>query len=363
MPRSTTITPTETFNMKILTHVFYTLLLTGLFIQCSVNQPIERTKKSPVLTLNQHGITAYTKSITAAELETNLRAFSSAEMNGRRTGSEGQKKAANYLIHYYQKNNIPAAKGDYRQNLPPDFLPFNKIKQELTDNIVAYIEGTDYPEEVVIISAHYDHLGHINDDLFFGADDNGSGTVALLEIAQAFQLAKEQGKGPKRSLLFLHLTAEEIGLIGSKYYVQHPIFPLQNTVVDLNIDMIGRTDKLHQLNETYLYLVGSDRHSSHLHELEKRIALIQNPLMLLDYKYNALDDPERIYYRSDHYNFAKKNIPVTFFFNGLHVDYHQPTDTPDKINYLLLAQRTRYIFSVAWEIANRAERLALNVRP
>ncbi|MBV1923069.1 MAG: M28 family peptidase, partial [Flavobacteriaceae bacterium] len=187
-------------------------------------------------------------------------------------------------------------------------------------------------------------------------DDDGSGTVAMLEMAQAFQMAADNGNGPKRSILFLHVTGEEIGLYGSKYYTENPLFPLKNTVVNLNTDMIGRIGSEKKGNDNYIYLIGSDKLSQELHDLSEEVN--SNYVNLeLDYTYNDDDDPNRFYYRSDHYNFAKKNIPVIFYFNGTHKDYHKPGDTPDKIEYELMAKRTQLIFLTAWEIANREGRI------
>ncbi|HZJ36405.1 MAG TPA: M28 family peptidase, partial [Gillisia sp.] len=182
-----------------------------------------------------------------------------------------------------------------------------------------------------------------------------SGTVAILEIAEAFMKAKASGFGPKRSILFLNVTGEEKGLVGSKYYTDNPIFPLAQTVADLNIDMIGRRDVAHQGNNNYVYLIGSDKLSTELHNLSEAVnSKYMN--MDFDYTYNDENDPNRFYYRSDHYNFAKNNIPIIFYFNGVHADYHKMTDTPDKIEYDLLAKRAKLIFLTAWEIANRPER-------
>ena len=123
--------------------------------------------------------------------------------------------------------------------------------------------------------------------------------------------------------------------------------------------MIGRVDDRHQDNRQYVYLIGSDRLSKELHQLSEE-ANEQSVKLELDYKYNAKDDPNRFYFRSDHYNFAKNDIPVIFYFNGTHEDYHQPTDTVDKINFDLLEKRTRLIFHTAWKVANRDERPALD---
>ena len=215
------------------------------------------------------------------------------------------------------------------------------------------MQGSEKPEEVIIISSHLDHEGiDKNGKIYYGADDDGSGTVAMMEMAEAFKLALDDGYAPKRSILFLHVTAEEIGLYGSRYYTENPIFDLDKTVANLNIDMIGRTDNYHQKNDDYVYLIGSDRLSTQLHFLSENVNNLYYNLDL-DYKYNRRNESNRYYYRSDHYNFAKNNIPVIFYFNGEHDDYHQITDTPDKINYQLLEKRTKLIFATAWELANR----------
>ncbi|RYH71936.1 M28 family peptidase [Flavobacteriaceae bacterium 144Ye] len=238
------------------------------------------------------------------------------------------------------------------------------IKSEVTpvhsENVVAFIKGTEKPDEIVVISAHLDHEGVKDGKVYNGADDDGSGTVAILEIAEAFKTAVNDGYGPKRSILFLHVTGEEKGLLGSKYYTDSdPIFPLKNTVANLNIDMIGRVDEAHKDDRNYVYVIGSDMLSS---ELDSALQKANNNYtkMNLDYKYNNETDPNRFYYRSDHYNFAKNNIPVIFYYNGTHEDYHRPTDTPDKIEYDLLENRTRLVFYTAWEVANREQRLIVD---
>ncbi|MFD2914691.1 M28 family peptidase [Psychroserpens luteus] len=229
-----------------------------------------------------------------------------------------------------------------------------------SENVVAFIKGTEKPDEIVVLSAHLDHEGIKDGKIYNGADDDGSGTVALLEIAEAFKDAADKGDGPKRSILFLHVTGEEKGLLGSRHYSDNdPIFPLKNTVVDLNIDMIGRTDPKREGDRNYLYLIGSDKLSTELHNISEE-ANKKYTNIVLDYTYNDDNDPNRFYYRSDHYNFAKNNIPVIFYFNGTHDDYHKPSDTPDKIQYDLLENRTRLVFYTAWEIANRDGRLIVD---
>lgn len=227
-------------------------------------------------------------------------------------------------------------------------------------NVVAYIKGSEKPNEFVVISAHLDHVGIDKDgNVFNGADDDGSGTIAILEIAEAFKKAQSEGNGPKRSVVFLHVTGEEKGLLGSDYYTKAPLFPLENTVANLNIDMIGRIDPKREGDRNYVYLIGSDKLSTELHNLSEEINSKYTNIEL-DYKYNDDNDPNRFYYRSDHYNFAKNNIPIIFYFNGTHDDYHKVTDTPDKINYDLLANRAKLIFHTAWELANRENRVAVD---
>ncbi len=296
----------------------------------------------------------YAETIKPQSLKNKLYTFASDEFEGRDTGKPGQKKAAEYLKNFYQSIGVKSPLGDedYYQDIPSSF--FNDRLPD-SENVVAFIEGDGSTDEILVISAHYDHVGIKGDQIYNGADDDGSGTVAMMEIAKAFKEAENDGYQSKRGILFLHVTAEEKGLLGSLYYSKNPIFPIENTVANLNTDMIGRVDDRHKDNPNYVYLIGSDRLSTELHELSE--ATNDKYVQLdLDYKYNAKDDPNRFYYRSDHYNFAKFDIPVIFYFNGTHEDYHQPTDTPDKINYELLAKRAKLIFYTAWEIANREKR-------
>lgn len=238
---------------------------------------------------------------------------------------------------------------------------FGSVTEPFTSpNVLGYLEGTDLKDEVLVLTAHYDHEGNQNGTIYFGADDNGSGTTGILELARAFAKAKAEGHGPRRSILFMTVTAEEKGLLGSNYYSRHPIFPLENTVVNLNTDMIGRVDDKHlRGNHNYVHVIGSDKLSSELKAINEN-ANAEYTHMELDYMYDDPKDPMRIYYRSDQYNFAKHGIPVIFYFSGLHPDYHTPADTVDKINFELLAKRARLVFHTAWEIANRDERLVVD---
>ncbi|MFZ2284052.1 MAG: M28 family metallopeptidase [Lutibacter sp.] len=297
--------------------------------------------------------------ITESDLKTHLYIIASDEFEGRNTGESGQKLAAEYIKNFYIDRNIasPLGGNNYFQTISEEHLQRNLKPSE---NVLAFIKGSEKPDEILVISAHYDHLGMDKDgEIYNGADDDGSGTVAVMAIAEAFQKAVEDGNGPKRSILFLHVTGEEKGLLGSKYYVNFPIFRLENTVSNLNIDMIGRSDEAHENEPNYVYLIGSDKLSKELHNLSEEMNNKFTKLDL-DYTYNLDSDPNRFYYRSDHYNFAKNNIPVIFYFNGTHENYHRISDTPDKINYELLAKRTQLVFYTAWEIANRENRILVD---
>lgn len=236
----------------------------------------------------------------------------------------------------------------------------NDIKKISSENVLGFIEGSDLKEQLIIITAHYDHLGKKGRKIIYnGADDDGSGTVAIIALAEAFAKAKREGHGPRRSILFMTVSGEEKGLLGSSYYVEHPEYPLANTVCDLNIDMIGRMDEKHAKNPNYVYLIGSDKLSSQLHSISENVNTTYSKLEL-DYTYNDEKDKNRFYYRSDHYNFAKKGIPVIFYFNGVHEDYHRITDDVEKINFEKIEKIAQYIFFTAWELANRNERIVVD---
>lgn len=312
--------------------------------------------------VNNDDPTKFMNTITADKLKTRLYIVASDEMEGRDTGSKGQKKAGKYLIDQYKKSKISYPKGatSYYQAVPAAYLNA-KRNENLPDseNIWAYIEGSEKPDEVLVISAHYDHVGVKNGEVYNGADDDGSGTVAVLQIAEAFQKAKKAGHGPKRSILFLHVTGEEHGLHGSRFYSENPLFPIANTIADINIDMIGRRDVEHANTNNYVYVIGADRLSSDLHN----ITVAQNDKythLNLDFKFNDPKDPNHFYERSDHYNFAKNGIPAVFLFNGVHADYHQKSDEPNKIEYDALAKRAQLAFVIAWDLANRPERIVVD---
>lgn len=230
-----------------------------------------------------------------------------------------------------------------------------------TENVLALVEGLDpeLKDEIVVISSHYDHIGVDptldGDQINNGADDDGSGTVAMLEIAEAFMQARRDGFGPRRSILFIHVTAEEKGLLGSEYYADvEPVFPLEKTVTNLNIDMIGRHDPTYPANDSnYVYIIGSNLISEELHDINLRVNQITGTNLVLNERFNSKDDPNQFYARSDHWNFGKHGVPFIFFFTGTHEDYHQPGDEAHKIDYPRMAQIGRLIFATAWQVANQ----------
>lgn len=241
---------------------------------------------------------------------------------------------------------------------------FKKSKNVIyASNVLGVLEGTDKKDEYVFVTAHYDHLGIRDGKIYYGADDDGSGTVAVIEMAAAFAKAKAEGKGPRRTIVFMTVSGEEKGLWGSEYYSDNPVFPLDKTTVDLNIDMIGRIDTERKTADTlsYVYVVGHDKLSSELKAINEG-ANDRSSKITLDYKFDDPNDPNKIYFRSDHYNFARKGVPVLFFYDGmLKADYHKPTDTIEKINWPIFESRARMIFHTAWEMANRDNMLVRDI--
>ena len=270
--------------------------------------------------------------------------------------------AANKMTLEDIKKKIQSTKQSVSFEVKTSFNTDIKSKEEKisSENVLGMIEGSEFKDEVIFVTAHYDHLGVRDGKVFNGADDDGSGTTGVLEIANAFAKAKLAGFAPKRSLVFMTVAGEEKGLLGSSYYTDHPIFPIANTVCDLNIDMIGRFDEDHKKDPAYVYIIGSDKISTELHKINESNNSTYTKLKL-EYKYNDPNDPNRFYYRSDHYNFAEKGVPIIFYFNGTHEDYHQETDEVSKINFDLLAKRAQLVFYTAWEVANQKDRIISDV--
>ena len=289
--------------------------------------------------------------------------------NGRSLSLPSKKDASSQIYHFLISDKMGkamarnSAKSAKPATVKTKFsMDFTSITEPVSsENVAAMIKGSEKPDEYIIISAHLDHVGkNSKGEIFNGADDDGSGTVSLLEVAEAFKTAADNGHGPKRSVMFLHVTGEEKGLLGSRYYTDYePLVPLANTVANLNIDMVGRIDPKRKGERNYIYLIGADKLSTELHNISEAVNK-EFMNIELDYTYNDENDPNRFYYRSDHYNFAKNNIPIIFYFNGTHDDYHRATDTPDKINYDLLENRSRLVFHTAWELANRENRIVVD---
>ena len=239
-------------------------------------------------------------------------------------------------------------------NVDADYVP---VRTRLTRNVVGIVEGTDpkLKDTYVLYGAHYDHTGYRdgaprqgNDRINNGADDDGSGTVALMAIARAFAL----GPRPKRSILFVWHAGEESGLLGSRYNADYPVVPLESMIAVVNIDMIGRNRDDDPKQSNTVYVVGSDRISTELHNInEDANASLPKPLTL-DYEMNDPADPQSIYTRSDHYSYAAKGIPIVFLFTGTHPDYHQPSDTVDKILFDKLARITQLAYETGRRVAN-----------
>ncbi len=246
----------------------------------------------------------------------------------------------------------------------PVKFSFSEQKNSLVMNssdVIGVLPGTDKADEYVFVTGHYDHLGKRGNVIYYGADDDGSGTTSVLQIATAFADAKKAGHGPRRTMVFMTVSGEEKGLLGSEYYTDHHLFPMSKTSVDLNIDMVGRIDpdyKGDSLN--YVYTIGEDKLSSDLFPIQDSINK-KYVNMQLDRRFNDPNDRNRFYYRSDHYNFAKNGVPVIFYFNGVHPDYHRPTDTVDKINFELMAKRVQLVYYTAWAMANRNEMIKRDI--
>jgi hypothetical protein len=239
-------------------------------------------------------------------------------------------------------------------------IPYSSKEVIPSQNVLALHEGADpeLKEKVVVLTSHYDHVGvgepdSTGDRIYNGADDDGSGTVGLLNIAKAFAKAEKKGIKPKRSILFLNVSGEEKGLLGSRYYSDHPVFPMEKTVANLNTDMIGRIDSTHKSEgiEKYAYIIGAELISSDLDSLIKT-ANKQSGEITLNKRYNDLNDPQQFYRRSDHWHFGRKKVPFAFFFTGIHEDYHRPSDEVHKIRFDKMASILRTMYATTVMIAN-----------
>ena len=286
---------------------------------------------------------------------------------------QGEKETAATLLNRDTAENVKPF--DFSADKKVSLTVATHADQVFTQNVVAIVEGRDpvLKNEYVALGAHYDHVGtgapgggrraaakgDMNDIIWNGADDDGSGTTALLAIAETLS----KNPPPKRSVLFVWHCGEEKGLWGSRYFTENPTVPLDKIITQINIDMIGRSKaegdtnpdnaKLSGPNE--IYVIGSKMMSTQLGELSENTNHAYLNLSL-NYKYDDPKDPNRFFYRSDHYNYAKHGVPIIFYFDGEHEDYHRPGDEAQKIDYQKMEKVTRTVFVTLWELANRPTR-------
>lgn len=346
--------------------------------------------------------------ITASDLKTRLYAYADDSMMGREAGTVGNMMATAYIAAQVKRMGLEPAgdSGTYFQEIHATSTRFTGGSPGTARNVVAILRGSDptLREEYVAIGAHNDHIGirrpavdhdsliayhqeldrlgvpswdrkftakrdslksviHINvdslhrirpailDSIANGADDDGSGTVTVLEIAENLANAKVK---PKRSILFVWHTAEEKGLLGSKWFTEHPTVPREKIVAQLNMDMVGRggAADITGGGPYYLQLVGSRRVSTELGDIVEQVNAKREHPFKFDYQYDANGHPERIYCRSDHYMYARYGIPITFFTTGLHDDYHQVTDEPQFIDYDHMKRIADLVRDIAVTVAN-----------
>ncbi len=297
--------------------------------------------------------------VALSDLKRHLNILASDAMEGRETGTPGIEKAAVYLETEFKRLGLRPGNGEnFRQEYVTPEENLNAC------NIIAQIEGNTHPNEYVVVSAHYDHLGMYNGIIYNGADDDGSGTTALLAIAESLMRLKKMGKGPERTVVFIAFSGEEKGLWGSSYFSDHPTLPLDKVSCDINIDMIGRIDPDRTTPDRnhYVFIVGQSRLSS---ETSKILNTLNSKTqrLTLDEKFDHKKDPNRIYYRSDHYNFAKKGVPVVFFYDGmLGGDYHEPTDDIELIDWEIYHKRSNFILDFTMSLANRENLLKRDLK-
>lgn len=325
--------------------------------------------------------------VSADNLKQHVYALASDQFKGRKTGTDGQVQAANYCTQAFRQSHLVApfrldsVRGSFRQPFAftstevalyggarsygsgastyrrNELVPLPKTAKDSSrvlfgQNVGGLIVGTDLKQEVVVISAHYDHLGAEGKRIFYGADDNASGTATVLSVSAVFDSLRQAGIKSRRSVLFVLFSGEEGGLLGSSYFVYNSPVPLSQLSGDLNVDMVGRVDDAHRKKPHYCYLLTNEE-GKKLQQVAEQVNRQSVDLSINQGGYDTQEDPERHFYRSDHYNFAKMGVPALFFTNGSHVDYHQPTDTAERINYEILAERATLVFQTAWALANQ----------
>ena len=256
---------------------------------------------------------------------------------------------------------IPFGNSGAYQTLSTPYEQYDLAAQPITakdssrvsfgDNVAGILVGTDLKQTILVLSAHYDHLGKADGQIYHGADDNASGTATILSVASVFDSLARQGVRPRRSILFVLFSGEEGGLTGSKYFVQNCPIPISQLVCDLNVDMVGRVDDDHRKKPDYCYLI-KGRQGNELQKAAETANQQSVNLSLNQGGYDTETDPQQHFYRSDQVSFVNAGVPALFFTSGQHPDYHQPSDTADKIRYDVLQKRATLVFQTAWIIAN-----------
>jgi Zn-dependent M28 family amino/carboxypeptidase len=320
-----------------------------------------------------------TVSVSIQLLKSHVYAITADRFSGRETGKPGQKSAAyycgsvlkiNHLIPFFQ---VDSTRYSFLQTYPFESVairPYGNAvsvykRYTLVDppvtardsslvlfgqNVAGVLVGDDLKQELVVLSAHYDHLGSVEGVVYPGADDNGSGTATVLSIAAVFDSLAQAGIKPRRSVLFVLFSGEEGGLIGSQYFINNSLISPAQFVADLNIDMVGRVDNAHRRKPNYCYIIGGNKNNN-LREVVAQVNQ-QSVGLFLDPEHDNENDPNQYFYRSDQLNFVLAGVPALFFMDGEHPDYHQPTDTADRIEYGVLQKRATLIFQTAWFLAN-----------
>ena len=300
------------------------------------------------------GVRRGLETIVPADVKRRIDIIADDSMGGRDTPSHGLEATARYIAGEFRRFGLTPAgdSGDFVQRYP---IPAARqgARPPTAPNVVGMLEGSDpvLKGEYIVLSAHMDHVGigaPVNgDSIYNGADDDASGTAGVIELAEALS---QPGARPKRSVIFLTVSGEEHGLWGSGWFAAHPPVPITNIVADLNIDMIGRNWK------DTIVVIGKEH--SDLGTTLDRVNRAHPELGM-----NAIDDiwpEENFYFRSDHYNFARRGVPVLFFFNGTHPDYHGPNDEPDRIDAEKEARIVRLVYLIAQEVGNAPRRPAWN---
>ncbi|MDR1681014.1 MAG: M28 family peptidase [Prevotellaceae bacterium] len=281
------------------------------------------------------------------ELQAHICTLASDEMQGRLSGTEAALKAADYIAACFEQNHL---------QMPCDSSWFQAFvtPKAAGVNVIGIIEGSGWKDEAVVVSAHYDHVGMLNGRIYYGADDNASGVAAMLEIAQAFAEMQKSGCRPQRSVVFIAFDGKENELAGSEWYARHPVFPMEKTFVNLNIDAVGRVEGSPNGMAGYLLLIGTGRAGAELTFISDSLNRARNLYLYLDDTfYDSKVFTDAFYMFSDQYSFGRRGVPAVYCTGGLHDDLYRPTDTEDRINYEVLKKRTQLIFYTAWELANR----------